>query len=75
MKEIRYRGWTIWYDPPPIPTDAFNWHYEASDHESDDNACNGRCGTAATLDEAKDYIDDLIQEDPRYGPADQETPV
>jgi hypothetical protein len=36
MSEAKtYRGWTIHYDPPPIPTRAFDWHAVHPDYDAE----------------------------------------
>ena len=50
----KYRGYVIEYDPPPIPVRIHDWSFV---HEDYDGPEDGRCGTAATLWDAKREID------------------
>ena len=42
------KGWTIVYNPKPIPDRRFDWDYS---HENYDGE-NGLCGNAASFDDA-----------------------
>ncbi len=59
-KCILYRGYNIVHDPPPIPIRACDWQYA---HNGYDGPEDGRCGTAASLADAKEYIDELIMDE------------
>ena len=39
--------WTIYKDPPPIPTRDHDWHYV---HDAYDGPGDLRCGSAASLE-------------------------
>jgi hypothetical protein len=59
MTTIQYRNYTITYDPPPIPTRAFDWHYVHNDFDGAPDAHDTRGGSASSLAEAKREIDAL----------------
>lgn len=54
-----YRHYKIWRDPPPVPTRAWDWHYQHDDIDLDDN----RYGHCATLEACKGEIDDAIEDE------------
>ena len=56
-KCILYRGYNIIHDPPAIPIRSCDWQYA---HNGYDGPEDGRCGSAASLEDAKEYIDELI---------------
>ena len=53
--EHKYRGYTITYNPPPIPIRTCDWQFV---HDSYDGPEDGRCGTAQSLAYAKELIDE-----------------
>lgn len=55
MSDTTYRGWTIRYDPPPIPTRNCDWAFV---HDDYDGPGDSRCGHAASLEAAKAEIDE-----------------
>lgn len=61
----RYGNWHIEFNPPPIPTRACDWQFWHDDYDGAPDANDNRCGSAATLDDAKmeiDMIDDMDRE-------------
>ncbi len=63
MTEIKYRGYTIRLDPPPIPTRQFDWQYC---HDDYDGPPDSRCGAAASaplciveIDEIESDMDEI----------------
>ncbi len=64
----KYRGWSIHYDPPPIPIRLFDWQathpdYDASyEGEEDGWVDNGLKAAAATREELIEEIDRLQDE-------------
>jgi len=56
----KYKGYWIKYDPPGIPVRHWDWQYV---HEEYDGPEDGRCGAAASLEDAKQQIDDLVMWD------------
>ena len=62
----KYRGYTITYDPPPIPDRQFDWSWihENYDAWTDDGIWhnNGCAGQSASLEAAKVDIDEQIAE-------------
>ena len=58
-----YRGFHIWFDPPPIPVREYDWHYQ---HESFDGAPDGgdhRYGHCADCAACQRDIDDMLDDD------------
>jgi hypothetical protein len=54
-EKIKYRGYVIVHDPPPIPNDSFDWRFWHQDYDGPED---GRYGYAASLEEAKRDIDE-----------------
>lgn len=64
---MRYRGYTIEYRPPPIPLRDCDWEYVHQDYDggpwdSYGPPMDDRCGWAASLEDAKRAVDELIAE-------------
>ena len=63
-----YRGWSVRYDPKPIPYRDFDWEathpdYEASYEGPEDGwVGNGLAVQAVSFDELKDRVDEAIEE-------------
>jgi hypothetical protein len=34
-KTVRHGSWLIYFDPPPIPTRAFDWHFVHDDYDAE----------------------------------------
>jgi len=61
-----YRDYKISYDPPPVPTRAWDYQFVHIDY---DGPPDERCGTAPSLEDAKRQIDEIIAEsEPEPGP-------
>lgn len=63
----KYRGYTISYDPPPIPIRTMDWHWCSENFDAEQESdgtwhSNGLCGHSASLEEAKRDIDAQIEE-------------
>lgn len=52
-----YRGYTIWYDPPPIPDRQFDWHYQHENFDGAPDAHDDRFGHEASLAACRAAID------------------
>jgi len=61
---MKYRGYTIDHNPPPIPNRRWDWQYH---HEDYDGPEDDRCGAVASLEAAKAEIDEQLDDD---APAD-----
>lgn len=61
-KEWRYRGYHIWFDMPPVPTRAWDWHYQHEDCDLDDNRHGACASMAQCLAEIDDYIEEHEEE-------------
>ncbi len=57
-----YGPWRVYYEPPPIPTRAFDWHWYHEDYDGAPDGNDGRCGSesnfAAALCACDDWEDD-----------------
>jgi hypothetical protein len=60
---MKYGDWHIEYDPPPIPTRQFDWHYWHDDYDGAEDACDNRHGSVASLEIAMQEIDDYEGEE------------
>jgi hypothetical protein len=56
---MKYREFTITYDPPPIGDRRFDYAFSHSDYDGPGDA---RCGTADSYDQAKEFIDEILRE-------------
>ena len=52
-----YRDFHIEYDPPPIGTRQFDYAFSHGDY---DGPGDSRCGTAASFEQAKEFIDEIL---------------
>lgn len=59
MSETKYKGWKIWYHPPPIPDRRFDW---SAVHEDYDGDGDDRCFSAGSVEEAMCEIDEREEE-------------
>lgn len=59
---IRYRGYTIEYDPPPIGIRSCDWQFSADGYDGAPDSNDIRCGTASSEQDAKNKIDEIIEE-------------
>ena len=61
---VVYGPWTIYFDPPPIPTRECDWHYVHKDFDGAPDANDNRCGSAASfaacLNECDEMEDDAL---------------
>jgi hypothetical protein len=60
---MEYRGYIIKYDPKPIPDRGFDWDYYHEDYDGAPDSGDRRCGAVATMADAKDMIDELIEDE------------
>lgn len=63
----KYRGYTISYDPPPIPDRRWDWQWSSENFDAEQESdgtwhSNGLCGQSASLEQAKADIDEQIAE-------------
>ena len=68
---IDYRGYHIYFDPPPIPTRAADWHFYHDNYdaevESDGTVIQDpRHGDGPSLEDCKAQIDEQIEEAEGY---------
>jgi hypothetical protein len=71
-----YRGYNITYWRKPIPTAAWDYDFAHEDYDGAPDSGDHRCGNAASVEEAREMIDEQI-EDEVYadGPACVENPA
>ena len=60
MSEVEYRGYTIRFNPPPIPIRSHDWEFVHVDYDGPEDS---RIGTASSVDAAKSEIDEQILEE------------
>lgn len=53
---VLYRGYRIYFDPPPIPIRSCDYHFV---HEDYDGPEDSRCGSGASEWECRAMIDDI----------------
>lgn len=58
-RRITYRGYGISYDPPPIPIRIHDWTFAHDDFDGAPDSGDMRCGTAASIEDCKQQIDEL----------------
>ena len=61
-QEQRHGSYTIYYEPPPIPTRAFDWHSVHDDYDGAPDANDRRHGPAESPDACRYEIDILEEE-------------
>lgn len=64
---MKYKNYTIHYDPPPIPTRSMDWHFYHDDYDGApqhlyDKPSDLRHGNGSSLDDCKKQIDEQIAE-------------
>jgi len=59
---MRYRNYTITFNPKPIPSRQFDYDFCHDDYDGAIDAKDPRGGSAASAEEAKNEID-LIEEE------------
>ena len=52
-ERIEYRGFIITFDPPPIPTRAYDWRWMSDDYDGAPDSTDTRAGRSASLADAK----------------------
>ena len=52
-----YRGYRIYFDPPPIGIRTSDWQFVHEDYDGSPDGNDHRCGDGATLQDCKDSID------------------
>lgn len=67
----RYRGYTIYFDPPPIPGRACDWRFVHDDYDAEvfsdgSVSADPRAGDGPSLEDCKRQIDDQIAEAEEY---------
>jgi hypothetical protein len=60
---VQYRGYTIEFDPPPIPIRTCDYHYVHEDYDGAPDAIDNRAGSSGSMTEAMMEIDDLIADE------------
>ena len=60
---IQYRGYHIYYDPPPIPIRTMDWHFAHDDFDGAPDSADHRAGSAASAKDCKHEIDEIEADD------------
>lgn len=60
MADIKYRGFTITYDPPPIPDRDMDWRFFHDDYDGAPDAGDMRFGHGATAADCVRQIDEML---------------
>jgi hypothetical protein len=60
-KRPHYKGFTISYDPPPIPIRSCDWQFSADGFDGAPDSGDKRCGSAGSIKEAMEQIDSLLE--------------
>lgn len=58
-KSIKFAGWTIQFDPPPIPIRSQDWQYFHEDYDGAPDSGDTRCGACASMEECLSEILEL----------------
>lgn len=56
VMQHRYGKWWITHNPKPIPTDKYDWDFV---HDLYDGPGDSRCGTAASVEDARKQIREI----------------
>jgi hypothetical protein len=56
---VRYKGYVITHDPPPVPHRGADWQFAHQDFDGAPDSGDQRSGTAASLDDARRQIDEM----------------
>ena len=59
-------GWTISYNPPPIPDRRWDWSFVHKDYDADDDGDNGLGGCAGSVEECLNEIALIEAEHPHF---------
>ena len=60
---VEYRGYQITYWAKPVPTRAWDYDFSHEDYDGAPDSGDARCGAARTMEEAKELIDEQIEEE------------
>jgi hypothetical protein len=55
-----YRGFSIWFDPKPIPHRDVDFDFAHLDY---DGPGDKRCGNGASVSDCQDRIDEIIEDE------------
>lgn len=58
MSETTYRGYHIYYDPPPIGVRSCDWQFYHDDYDGADGG-DGRRGCGPSEEDCRAQIDDI----------------
>ena len=59
---IKYQGYTITYDPPPIPLRSFDWQFAHDGYDGAPDSHDIRFGSGPTAEDCQSQIDDLASQ-------------
>lgn len=60
---VDYRGYKITHDRKPIPSSAFDFDFAHEDFDGAPDSHDVRSGNAGSLVEAKELIDEIIEDE------------
>lgn len=58
-----YRGFVIWYDPPPIPPRDMDWHFISRNYDGAPDAPGGQYGHGDSAADCARQIDEYYEAD------------
>ena len=58
-----YRGYSIWFDPKPIPHRDFDFDFAHVDYDGAPDGGDKRSGHGASVSDCQDQIDEIIYEE------------
>lgn len=61
IQPIKYRGYTITHDPPPIPFPSFAWQFVHDGYDGAPDSGDCRAGSGPTAEDCQAQIDELIE--------------
>ncbi len=60
---VDYRGYKITHSLKPIPTSAFDFNFAHEDYDGAPDSHDVRSGNAGSIVEAKELIDEIIEDE------------
>lgn len=57
----QYRGFVIYYDPPPVPTRIWDWHFIHRDFDGAPDAFDHRIGAGDSAADCARQIDEFYE--------------
>ncbi len=60
---VEYRGYTITHGAKPVPTRVWDYDFVHADYDGAPDSGDRRCGNGASVDDCKEQIDELIEDE------------